>query len=142
MYNTNLEAALLDKCPLLIAIATISLLMTSGGNRSIASNNVSSHALATTGSLLSMEVKIPLRKVLVNEVVVPPPPPLLTTPPPGVTTPVPPTKVAEVVEGVGWVKEAICKSVLLPPPEDDVEGTEVEATVVPPGGYMEYTAWL
>ena len=139
MYNTNLEAALLDKCPLLIAIATISLLMTSGGNRSIASNNVSSHALATTGSLLSMEVKIPLRKVLVNEVVVPPPPPLLT---PGVTTPVPPTKVAEVVDGVGFVKEAICKSVLLPPPEDDVEGTEVEATVVPPGGYMEYTAWL
>ena len=126
----------MDKCPLLIAIATISLLMTSGGNRSIASNNVSSHALATTGSLLSMEVKIPLRKVLVNEVVVPPAP-LLT---PGVTTPVPPTKVAEVVEGVGWVKEAICKSVLLPPPEDDVEGTEVEATVVPPGGYMEYTA--
>ena len=136
MHNTNLEAALLDKCPLLIAIATISLLMTSGGNRSIASNNVSSHALATTGSLLSMEVKIPLRKVLVNEVVVPPPP-LLT---PGVTTPVPPTKVAEVVDGVGWVKEAICKSVVLPPPEDDVEGTEVEATVVPPGGYMEYTA--
>ena len=135
MYNTNLEAALLDKCPLLIAIATISLLMTSGGNRSIASNNVSSHALATTGSLLSMEVKIPLRKVLVNEVVVPPPP-LLT---PGATTPVPPTKVAEVVDGVGFVKEAICKSVL-PPPEDDVEGTEVEATVVPPGGYMEYTA--
>ena len=137
MYDTNLEAALLDKWPLLIAIATTSLLMTSGGNRSIASNNVSSHALATTGSLLSMEVKIPLRKVLVNEVVVPPPPPLLT---PGVTTPVPPTKVAEVVDGVGWVKEAICKSVLLPPPEDDVEGTEVEATVVPPGGYMEYTA--
>ena len=136
MHNTNLEAALLDKCPLLIAIATISLLMTSGGNRSIASNNVSSHALATTGSLLSMEVKIPLRKVLVNEVVVPPPP-LLT---PGVTTPVPPTIVAEVVDGVGWVKEAICKSVVLPPPEDDVEGTEVEATVVPPGGYMEYTA--
>ena len=130
---TNLEAALLDKCPLLMAMATISLLITSGGNRSIASNNVSSHALATTGSLLSMEVKIPLRKVLVNEVV--PPPPLLTTPPPGVTTPVPPTKVAEVVEGVGWVKEAICKSVVPP----------VEAIVVtgpPPGGYMEYTAWL
>ena len=138
MY-TNLEAALLDKCPLLMAIATISLLMTSGGNRSIASNNVSSQAFATTGSLLSMEVKIPLKKVLVNEVVVPPL--LLITPPPGVTTPVPPTKVAEVVEGVGWVKEAICKSVV-PPPEDDVEGTEATVVPEPPGGYMEYTAWL
>ena len=137
MYYTNLEAALLDKCPLLMAIATISLLMTSGGNRSIASNNVSSQAFATTGSLLSMEVKIPLKKVLVNEVVVPP---LLITPP-GVITPVPPTKVAEVVEGVGWVKEAICKSVV-PPPEDDVEGTEATVVPGPPGGYMEYTAWL
>ena len=86
-----------------------------------------------------MEVKIPLKKVLVNEVVVPPP--LLITPPPGVITPVPPTKVAEVVEGVGWVKEAICKSVV-PPPEDDVEGMEATVVPGPPGGYMEYTAWL
>ena len=141
MYYTYLEAVLLDKCPLLMAIATISLLMTSGGNRSIASNNVSSQAFATTGSLLSMEVKIPLKKVLVNEVVVPLL--LLITPPPGVvTTPVPPTKVAEVVEGVGWVKEAICKSVVPPPPEDDVEGMEATVVPGPPGGYMEYTAWL
>ena len=87
LYNikTNLEAVLLDRCPLFMAIATISLLITSGGKRSIASNNVSNQALATTGSLLSIDVRIPLRNVLVKE---------------GVAV-VPPTKVAEVVEGVG-----------------------------------------
>ena len=83
-----------------MAIATISLLITSGGSRSIASNSVSNHAFATTGSLLSIDVSIPLRNVLVKEGVaeLPPPPPL------------PATNVAEVVEGVGWEKDAIWRS--------------------------------
>ena len=85
-----------------MAIATISLLITSGGSRSIASNSVSNHALATTGSLLSIDVSIPLRNVLVKEgvAVLPPPPP----------PPLPATNVAEVVEGVGWEKDAIWRS--------------------------------
>ena len=82
-----------------MAIATISLLITSGGSRSIASNSVSNHAFATTGSLLSIDVSIPLRNVLVKEGVAELPPP-----------PLPATNVAEVVEGVGWEKDAIWRS--------------------------------
>ena len=54
-------------CALLTAITTISRLMTSAGRRSIASRRVSSQALATTGSLLSMEERMPRKNVFVNE---------------------------------------------------------------------------
>ena len=40
-----------------------------GGRRSMASSSVSNQALATTGSLLSIDVRMPLRKVFVKEVV-------------------------------------------------------------------------
>lgn len=46
---------------------TISRLTTSTDRMSIASSNVSNHALATMTSLLLIEVKMPRRKVLVKE---------------------------------------------------------------------------
>ena len=54
---------LIDVLPMVM----MSCLITSIGSRSMASSNVSSQALATTGSLLSREVRIPLRKVWVKE---------------------------------------------------------------------------